>query len=140
MIQLQRYKHCGHEMRFNENNYFTVTRRCSFEWGCISTIQMVTHPRPRNHRNGCASNTTLLIAATVKTEEKLTFALYIRCQNGRFTLDVIDGMAPNLEHGKLGLIKAKTAKLDTSHCYSPPFLDGLVPEIRKESTHHTFAV
>ncbi|KAL6355310.1 hypothetical protein LRP88_10896 [Fusarium phalaenopsidis] len=57
-----------------------------------------------------------------------------------FTLDAIDGMAPNLEHGKLGLIKAKTARLDTSHFYSPPFLDGLAPEIRKESTRHAFAV
>ncbi|UPL00461.1 hypothetical protein LCI18_011395 [Fusarium solani-melongenae] len=57
-----------------------------------------------------------------------------------FTLDAIDGMAPNLDHGKLGLIKAKTAKLDTSHFYSPCFLDGLIPETRKENTRHVFAV
>lgn len=85
MLQLQRYKQCGHEMIFNEKNSFTVTRRCSFEWGCISTIQMVTHSRPRNHRNDCASNATLVIATTVKTEEKMTFALYIRRQNGHLT-------------------------------------------------------
>lgn len=57
-----------------------------------------------------------------------------------FTLDAIDGLAPNLENGNLGLVKAKTAKLDTSHFYSPRFLDGLVPEIRKESTRQTFVV
>ncbi|RSL93243.1 hypothetical protein CDV31_014803 [Fusarium ambrosium] len=57
-----------------------------------------------------------------------------------FTLDAIDGLAPNLEHGNLGLVMAKTPRLDTSHFYSPPFLDGLVPEIRKESTRHAFVV
>ncbi|RMJ05122.1 hypothetical protein CDV36_014206 [Fusarium kuroshium] len=57
-----------------------------------------------------------------------------------FTLDAIDGLAPNLEHGNLGLVMAKTPRLDTSHFYSPPFFDGLVPEIRKESTRHAFVV
>lgn len=41
-----------------------------------------------------------------------------------FTLDTIDGLAPRLERGKPGLAKAERARLDTSHSYSPPFLDG----------------
>ena len=57
-----------------------------------------------------------------------------------FTLDTIDGLAPNLVHGKLGLVQAKKPNLDTSHFYSPSFLDGLVPEVRKESTRQAFAV
>ncbi|XP_044714956.1 tryptophan halogenase domain-containing protein [Hirsutella rhossiliensis] len=50
-----------------------------------------------------------------------------------FTLDAIDGLAPRLERGKLGLARAARARLDRSHFYSPPFLDGRVPGIR-EST------
>ncbi|KAJ4244815.1 Tryptophan halogenase [Fusarium torreyae] len=57
-----------------------------------------------------------------------------------FTLDTIDGLAPNLVHGKLGLVQAKRPNLDTSHFYSPSFLDGLVPEVRKESTRQAFVV
>ncbi|KAF4973312.1 hypothetical protein FSARC_387 [Fusarium sarcochroum] len=57
-----------------------------------------------------------------------------------FTLDTIDGLAPNLVHGKLGLVKAKKPNLDTSHFYSPSFFDGLVPEVRKESTRQAFVV
>ncbi|KJZ70369.1 hypothetical protein HIM_10237 [Hirsutella minnesotensis 3608] len=52
-----------------------------------------------------------------------------------FTLDTIDGLAPKLERGKLGLVKADKAKLDKAHFYSPPFLDGKDPGIREGSAH-----
>ncbi|GLA77181.1 hypothetical protein AtubIFM55763_009066 [Aspergillus tubingensis] len=50
-----------------------------------------------------------------------------------FTLDTIDGMAPNLVRGKLGLVKSNQAKIDRAHFYSPQFLDGKAPGIRDES-------
>jgi flavine halogenase len=40
-----------------------------------------------------------------------------------FTLDTIDGLAPSLERGKLGLVETKSSKLDANHFYSPSFLD-----------------
>ncbi|KJZ71345.1 hypothetical protein HIM_09281 [Hirsutella minnesotensis 3608] len=52
-----------------------------------------------------------------------------------FTLDTIDGLAPKLERGKLGLVKADKAKLDRAHFYSPPFLDGKDPGIREGTAH-----
>ncbi|SPB46658.1 Elongation factor Tu GTP binding domain family protein [Aspergillus niger] len=50
-----------------------------------------------------------------------------------FTLDTIDGLAPNLVRGKLGLVKANQAKIDKAHFFSPRFLDGKAPGIRDES-------
>ncbi|KAK2767828.1 hypothetical protein FQN54_003989 [Arachnomyces sp. PD_36] len=41
-----------------------------------------------------------------------------------FTLDTIDGLAPNLVRGKLGLVESKQANVDKAHFYSPQFLDG----------------
>lgn len=52
-----------------------------------------------------------------------------------FTLDTIDGLAPNLVHGKLGLIRSQQADIDKSHFYSPRFLDGKGPEIREGSVY-----
>ncbi|UNI18514.1 Tryptophan halogenase [Purpureocillium takamizusanense] len=52
-----------------------------------------------------------------------------------FTLDVIDGLAPNLERGNLGLIQSDKSHLNRSHFFSPAFLDGKVPGIREESAH-----
>ncbi|KAJ6438871.1 Tryptophan 2-halogenase [Purpureocillium lavendulum] len=56
-----------------------------------------------------------------------------------FTLDTIDGLAPRLERGNLGLTKAKKAKLDSSQFYSPSFLDGKVPGIREGTMHQPVA-
>ncbi|KAK6544545.1 hypothetical protein TWF694_001235 [Orbilia ellipsospora] len=50
-----------------------------------------------------------------------------------FALDTIDGMAPNLVRGQLGLMKSEQAKIDTNHFYSPKFLDGKAPGIRDGS-------
>lgn len=44
-----------------------------------------------------------------------------------FTLDTVDGMAPNMVRGKLGLVKSEQARIDTSHFSSPLFLDGKAP-------------
>ena len=52
-----------------------------------------------------------------------------------FTLDTIDGLAPNLVRGKLGLVKSKQAKIDRGHFYSPRFLDGKGPDIREVSVY-----
>ncbi|PLB52235.1 FAD/NAD(P)-binding domain-containing protein [Aspergillus steynii IBT 23096] len=52
-----------------------------------------------------------------------------------FTLDTIDGLAPNLVRGKLGLVKSGQAKIDRAHFFSPRFLDGKGPEIREGSVH-----
>jgi hypothetical protein len=52
-----------------------------------------------------------------------------------FTLDTIDGLAPNLVRGKLGLVKSEQAKIDRAHFYSPKFLDGKGPEIREGSVY-----
>lgn len=52
-----------------------------------------------------------------------------------FSLDTIDGLAPNLERGKLGLVESKQARIDKSHFYSPGFLDGKSPGIREGSVH-----
>ncbi|PHH90173.1 hypothetical protein CDD83_4332 [Cordyceps sp. RAO-2017] len=50
-----------------------------------------------------------------------------------FTLDSIDGLAPNLERGKLGLVKADKSKFNAPLLYSTPFLDGRFPTIRDDS-------
>ncbi|KAG8424715.1 Halotolerance protein HAL2 [Metarhizium acridum] len=50
-----------------------------------------------------------------------------------FTLDTIDGMAPNLVRGSLGLVDSEQAKIDTDHFYSQNFLDGNYPGIREGS-------
>ncbi|RDA89342.1 hypothetical protein CP532_6187 [Ophiocordyceps camponoti-leonardi (nom. inval.)] len=52
---------------------------------------------------------------------------------GSFTLDTIDGLAPKLVRGELGLVRANKARLDSRHFFSPPFLDGKVEDIRKDS-------
>lgn len=52
-----------------------------------------------------------------------------------FTLDIIDGLAPNLVRGKLGLVKSEQAKIDRAHFLSPGFLDGKGPGIREGSIH-----
>ncbi|PFH59609.1 hypothetical protein XA68_12096 [Ophiocordyceps unilateralis] len=49
---------------------------------------------------------------------------------GSFTLDIIDGLAPRLVRGELGLVKASKARLDSRHFLSAPFLDGKVEAIR----------
>lgn len=55
-----------------------------------------------------------------------------------FTLDTIDGLAPNLERGRLGLVETKSSNLDANHFYSPSFLDGKVPGIRDRSNHQQY--
>ncbi|KAI4595836.1 hypothetical protein KJ359_006473 [Pestalotiopsis sp. 9143b] len=55
-----------------------------------------------------------------------------------FTLDTIDGLAPRLERGRVGLIGTQRSKLDANHFYSPSFLDGKVPGIRDGSTHQQY--
>lgn len=52
-----------------------------------------------------------------------------------FTLDTIDGLAPNLVRGGLGLIPSDEANIDTAHFMSPEFLDGRNPGIREGSVH-----
>jgi hypothetical protein len=52
-----------------------------------------------------------------------------------FTLDTIDGLAPNLVCGSLGLVQSEEAKIDTGHFISPEFLDGKDPAIREGSVH-----
>ncbi|KAF3925124.1 hypothetical protein ABW20_dc0100288 [Dactylellina cionopaga] len=52
-----------------------------------------------------------------------------------FTLDTIDGLAPNMVRGQLGLVKSEQAKIDKVHFYSPEFLDGKAPGIRDGSVH-----
>ncbi|KAL3488233.1 hypothetical protein BJX62DRAFT_227482 [Aspergillus germanicus] len=52
-----------------------------------------------------------------------------------FTLDTIDGMAPSLVRGKLGLTHAEPAKVQGAHFWSPKFLDGKAPGIREGSVH-----
>lgn len=52
-----------------------------------------------------------------------------------FALDTIDGLAPRLEHGKLGLHKAEQSKIDKTHFVSPSFLDGKFPGIRDGSVY-----
>jgi hypothetical protein len=52
-----------------------------------------------------------------------------------FTLDTIDGLAPNLLRGKLGLVDAAEPNIDRTHFYSPKFLDGRAPGIREGSVH-----
>lgn len=51
-----------------------------------------------------------------------------------FALDTIDGLAPRLERGRLGLARAARCKLDRTHFFSPS-LDVKVPGIRENSTH-----
>lgn len=52
-----------------------------------------------------------------------------------FALDTIDGLAPRLEHGSLGLRKAEQSKIDKRHFLSPSFLDGKYLGIRDGSVH-----
>ncbi|OAA35535.1 Tryptophan halogenase [Metarhizium rileyi] len=52
-----------------------------------------------------------------------------------FSLDTIDGLAPNLVRGKLGLVPSKPAEIKENHFYSPEFLDGKAPGIREGSIH-----
>jgi hypothetical protein len=52
-----------------------------------------------------------------------------------FTLDTIDGMAPRLVRGKLGLTHAESAKVQGAHFWSTKFLDGKAPGIREGSVH-----
>lgn len=52
-----------------------------------------------------------------------------------FTLDTIDGMAPKLVRGSLGLVNYEQAKIDKAHFYSQDFLDGNYPGIREGSVH-----
>ncbi|KAH6851189.1 O-methyltransferase-domain-containing protein [Chaetomium sp. MPI-CAGE-AT-0009] len=47
-----------------------------------------------------------------------------------FTLDAIDGLAPRMERGKLGLARAESAKLSKAHLYSVDFLEGKRPGFR----------
>jgi hypothetical protein len=49
-----------------------------------------------------------------------------------FTLDAIDGLAPRMERGNLGLAKAVAAKLNKSHMYSMDFLEGKRPGFRAQ--------
>ncbi|KAI0101970.1 FAD/NAD(P)-binding domain-containing protein [Hypoxylon sp. NC0597] len=49
-----------------------------------------------------------------------------------FTLDSIDGLVPNLERGKLGLIKATPAKNNSTSLYSVSYLRGGRPDIRTQ--------
>ncbi|KAI1760235.1 FAD/NAD(P)-binding domain-containing protein [Hypoxylon sp. FL1150] len=49
-----------------------------------------------------------------------------------FKLDCIDGMAPNLERGKLGLVKATPVKVSTVHLFSVDFLNADRPNIRSQ--------
>ncbi|KAK3297914.1 O-methyltransferase-domain-containing protein [Chaetomium fimeti] len=49
-----------------------------------------------------------------------------------FTLDAIDGLAPRMERGNLGLAKAEMAKLNGSHMYSVDFLEGKRPGFRAQ--------
>ncbi|PHH66610.1 hypothetical protein CDD81_6447 [Ophiocordyceps australis] len=47
-----------------------------------------------------------------------------------FTLDAIDGLAPRLERGRLGLARAGGVHVNRAELYSPRFLDGKVQGIR----------
>ncbi|KAF3068459.1 Tryptophan 2-halogenase [Daldinia childiae] len=49
-----------------------------------------------------------------------------------FTLDSIDGLAPNMERGKLGLVKAVPVKPNQAQLYSASFLRGDRPDIRTQ--------
>ncbi|KAI1387333.1 FAD/NAD(P)-binding domain-containing protein [Hypoxylon trugodes] len=49
-----------------------------------------------------------------------------------FTLDSIDGLAPNMKRGELGLIKAKPVKTDRAQLYSPSYLKIGRPDIRSQ--------
>jgi hypothetical protein len=51
-----------------------------------------------------------------------------------FTLDTIDGLAPRMERGKLGLARSKAPKLSKTHLYSADYLEGeRCPGIRAAS-------
>lgn len=47
-----------------------------------------------------------------------------------FTLDAIDGLAPRLERGKLGLVNATRAKLDKTKLYDMDYLGGKKSGVR----------
>ncbi|OTA94904.1 hypothetical protein M434DRAFT_29445 [Hypoxylon sp. CO27-5] len=49
-----------------------------------------------------------------------------------FTLDSIDGLVPNLERGKLGLIQATPVKTNNASLYSVKYLRGGRPDIRTQ--------
>ncbi|KAK6505858.1 hypothetical protein TWF481_007748 [Arthrobotrys musiformis] len=52
-----------------------------------------------------------------------------------FTLDTIDGYAPNMVRGKLGLAKIEQAKIDPVRVFSPEYLQGKALGIRQGSIH-----
>ncbi|PMB71592.1 Tryptophan 2-halogenase [Beauveria bassiana] len=54
-----------------------------------------------------------------------------------FTLDPIDGLAPSLVRGSLGLVKSEQARIDPGCLFSPEFLDGKMPGIREGSIFHS---
>ncbi|KAM3547426.1 hypothetical protein MY1884_009571 [Beauveria asiatica] len=54
-----------------------------------------------------------------------------------FTLDPIDGLAPSLVRGSLGLVKSEQARIDSRCLFSPEFLDGKRPGIREGSIFHS---
>ncbi|KAI0839910.1 FAD/NAD(P)-binding domain-containing protein, partial [Hypoxylon sp. FL0890] len=49
-----------------------------------------------------------------------------------FTLDSIDGLVPNLKHGKLGLVKAKPVETNKAQLFSASYLRGGRPDIRTQ--------
>lgn len=54
-----------------------------------------------------------------------------------FTLDPIDGLAPSLVRGSLGLVNSEQARIDPGCLFSPEFLDGKRPGIREGSIFHS---
>lgn len=52
-----------------------------------------------------------------------------------FTLDTIDGLSPNLVHGKLGLVKSDQAIIDRAHFYAPLFLDDKSATLSGKGAH-----
>lgn len=50
-----------------------------------------------------------------------------------FSLDAIDGLAPRLEHGNLGLTSSVRAKLDTKKLYDMEYLGGKAAPLRNEA-------
>ncbi|KAI4870961.1 FAD/NAD(P)-binding domain-containing protein [Hypoxylon rubiginosum] len=52
-----------------------------------------------------------------------------------FKLDSIDGLAPNLERGKFGLVKATPTKVDPAQLFSVDYLRAERPNIRTQREH-----
>ncbi|KAI1776978.1 FAD/NAD(P)-binding domain-containing protein [Hypoxylon cercidicola] len=59
---------------------------------------------------------------------------------GNFKLDCIDGLAPNLERGKLGLVKATPTKVDPTQLFSAEYLRAERPNIRTQREHQNSQV